>query len=379
MNTLVLALALAAAPDPDTFEITHGGPAADRGVHVTATRDGGYAAIGITQSSGAGGDDVYLVRTDASGKVLWSTTYGGEADELGWYVHEAADGFILAGSTKSSGSGGHDFYLVKTDERGEHVWSRTYGGAKDDRCWALAPTEDGGFVLVGETASSGAGERDGFLVKTDAEGKELWTRTFGGERDDRFFAVTRIGDGYILAGQTFSEGAGDRDAYVVRTDANGEPQWSKTFGGPASDVAHAVCTTKDGAAFVTGYTTSLATEGDDPYLILIGADGTVRWERVVPLPGVAHTITGQQGADGGFYCVGFSTVPSSRRMRALLLKTDARGFLEWRRSYFESPLGESMAYSVRATKDGGCVFAGHTTSAAGDADLALVKVAGPQQ
>jgi hypothetical protein len=379
MNAILLTAVVVAGGDlrdADEFERTHGGPDQDRGVHVTATRDGGYAAVGVTKSSGAGGEDVLLVRTDAAGEVLWSTTYGGAADDMGWYVLEAAEGFVLAGSSASSGAGGFDFYLVKTDARGKELWSRTFGGAKDDRCWALAPTADGGFVLVGETASTGAGERDGYLVRTDAEGEELWARTFGGEKDDRLFSVAVLegGDGgFVLAGQTFSEGAGDRDAYVVGTDAEGAPRWAKTFGGEASDVAHSVCATSGGSFFVTGYTTSFASEGTDPYLLLIDAAGELEWESVLPLPGVSRTITGEEAAGGGFFCVGITPDPAYGRGRALLVKADEDGRLEWHRSFFSGAGGDSMAYTVRATEDGGCVFTGHGPGADGSMDLILVK------
>lgn len=359
---------------PPMFERVIGGPDIDRGVHVTATRDGGYIAVGVTRSYGSGGEDVYLVRTDARGEILWFNTFGGDGEDNGWAVHETADGFVLAGFTESIGAGGFDFYLIKTDAQGEVTWARTFGGRQDDRCWALAITRDGGFVLAGETASFGAGERDFLLIRTDSSGKQLWSRTFGGENDDRCFSVAIAADGgYVLAGQTYSEGAGDRDAWIVRTDADGELQWSRTFGGPDSDVAHSVSRTADGRFFVTGYTTSFATVGDDPYLIKISPDGETEWTRVIPIAGVAHTITGEQAPDRGFYCVGFVDQPGGGNRRAFLIKTNASGELEWQWSDLTGTYGESFGYTVSATLDG-CVFTGHVI-AGNNMDLLLVKVA----
>ena len=355
------------------FERVIGGADRDRGVHVTTTRDSGFVAVGVTSSVGSGGEDVYLVRTDASGEVLWTRAYGGEMDDNGWAVQEAADGFFVAGFSQSFGAGGYDFYLIRTDAQGEVLWSKTYGGALDDRCWALAMTDDGGVVLAGETASSGAGERDYLLVKTDSSGNELWSRTFGGEKDDRCFAVALASDGgYVLAGQTFSEGAGDRDAWIVKTDANGERQWSQAFGGPESDVAHYVSATTDGMFFVTGYTTSFATSGDDPYIIKLSPDGEAVWTRVIPIAGVAHTITGVQASDGGFFCVGFVASSTGGRT-ALLIKTDADGHLQWQSAALGGTYSESMGYTVCATPDGGCIFTGHVV-ADRNHDLILVKV-----
>lgn len=379
MKTLTLALSIVigtAAHAAGGFEQTCGGPETDRGVFVNPTRDGGYIVVGVTESFGAGKEDVYLVRTDAAGEVLWSRTFGGPDDDFGWSVVEVADGFVLAGSTSSFGNGSFDFYLVKTDRGGEAEWSRTFGGEGSDRCWALARTTRGGFVLAGETTSSGEGEQDCYLVETDSLGTMLWSRSYGGAKSDRCFAVAPAADGgYMLAGQTYSEGAGDRDAYVLKTAADGELEWSRTFGGEASDVGHSITRTRDGDFVVTGYTTSFATGGDDPYLIRIDAHGETRWTRVLPLEGVAHTLTGDEAADGGFYLVGLFENPFAGVTAALLVRTDDEGHLSWRRDILPTRIGETFGYSVRATADGGCVFTGHTTvGSAGDRDLLLVRV-----
>jgi hypothetical protein len=363
------------------FERVLGGEDLERGVFVSPTRDGGYVAVGVSQSLPEGDEDVYLVRTDSAGELLWSQTYGGNAHDNGWSVRETEDGFMIAGFTESFGSGGFDFYLLATDSRGEIVWSETYGGESDDRAWALAPASGGGFVLVGETKSFGAGEEDCFLVRTDDSGAELWTRTYGGEKGDRCFSVVETNDGgYMIAGQTYSEGAGDRDLYVLKTDVNGTLEWSKTFGGPVSDVGHYITATSDGSFVVTGYTTSLAADGDDPYLVKIDPDGEVQWTRVLPMAGVNHTLTGEQATDGGFYLVGFSEYPERGSNAALLVKADPEGRLDWHRDVLATETGRTIGYTVRAMSGGACVFTGHSTvGSAGGLDLLLVRVAGEKQ
>jgi len=360
------------------FEKVIGGLDADRGVFVTPTKDGGYIAVGVTKSFGEGDEDVYLVRTDAEGELLWFKTYGGADEDNGWSVRETPDGFVLAGFTKSFGAGGFDCYLIKTDSDGNPEWSRTYGGETDDRCWGMALTSDGGFALVGETTSSGGGEEDCFLVKTDARGEESWFRTFGGEKGDRCFSIALADDGgYMLAGQTYSEGAGDRDAYILKTSESGDLEWSKTFGGAASDVGHSITSTPEGSFMVTGYTTSLATMGDDPYLIKIDMQGEVQWTRVLSMEGINHTLTGDLATDGGYCLAGFSEYPEKRANAALLVKTDPEGHLDWYKDVLLTDSGQSLGYTVRATPDGGCVFTGHTTvNSAGSLDLLLVKVEG---
>ncbi len=359
-----------------SFERVIGGLNRDRGIFVSPTSDGGYVAVGLTRSFGEGDDDIYLVRTDATGNVLWTQTYGGPETDNGWSVHESAGGLVLAGFTKSFGMGGFDCYLIRTDLEGEMQWSKTFGGEDNDRCWALLPASDGGYVLVGETTSFGSGAEDCYLIKTDASGNEVWSKTFGGEKGDRCFSITQADDGgFLLVGQTYSEGAGDRDVYLVKTDASGNEVWSKTFGGPASDVGHSVTRTAEGHFVVTGYTTSFAIAEDDPYLIKIDARGQTQWTRVISMEGVNHTLTGEQAADGGFFLGGFSNFGPNGANGALLVKTDGDGTLEWSRDLFATTTGQSLGYTVRATSDGGCILTGHTTEGStGDLDLFMVKV-----
>jgi hypothetical protein len=379
---LLVGMRWAHADEPATlqptlvFDNTYGGLDAERGIFVTEVKGGGFIAVGSTRSSGEGEEDVYLVRTNAQGKELWSATFGGSAPDFGWSVCEVADGFVIAGFTESFGEGENDFYLVKASRDGDEVWSRTFGGEGNDRCWALTPTSDGGLLLVGETTSFGAGEQDVHLVKTDAQGEFQWSQTHGGEKSDRAFAVSRAADGFVLAGQTFSEGAGDRDAYVLKFSPEGELGWSRTFGGEASDVAHYVVRTDDGNFMVTGYTTSFGQDGDDPFLIKIDPQGAALWTRVIPLEGNNHTISGDQAADGGFYLVGFTEFGPRRPKAALLVKTDPEGEPVWHRNFVIDGWGETFGYTVRGLGDGGCVFTGHSTGKDGQLDLHLVRVQG---
>ena len=371
----------AAVHTTSSFQRVIGGPDVDRGVFVSPTSDGGYVAVGVTKSFGAGGEDIYLVKTDATGNVLWTQAYGGPKEDNGWSVHESAGSLVLAGFTESFGTGGFDCYLVKTNGEGVMQWSKTYGGAGKDRCWGLLSTSDGGFVLVGETTSSGSGAEDCYLIKTDASGNEVWWKTYGGDKSDRCFSIVQADDGgFLLAGQTYSEGAGDRDVYLIKTDASGMQEWSKTFGGAASDVGHSVTRTTEGDFVVTGYTTSFAIAEDDPYLIKIDATGHTLWTRVIPMEGVNHTLTGEQTTDGGFILGGLAEFRATGGRGALLVKIDAEGNLEWSRDIFHTTTGGSVGYTVRATPDGGGILTGHTTEgSAGDVDLFMVKVDGEGQ
>jgi hypothetical protein len=367
---------VAAAEFATASELLLGGPKNDRGVTVSTTADGGFIIVGVTESRGSGGEDVYLVRLDAEAKVVWESAFGGARDDDGWSVVETASGgFVVAGFSDSSGGGGFDCTLTSTDSTGNPQWSRHYGGAELDRCWSMAATS-GGWVVAGETASSGSGERDCYLVRTDDAGNELWSRTYGGTKDDRCFSVAAAKDGgFVLAGQTFSEGAGDRDAWILKTDARGELEWSATRGGTASDVAHSVVVDHNGNILVIGYTTSFAETPDDPMLLKYTGDGKLEWSRVLAMDGHNKTITGSLASGGGLCVTGVSTEGHPSTNAALILKVDGSGQVLWTARVLPTSVGETFGYGVTATADGGCAITGHTTrDSAGRFDLFFARV-----
>jgi hypothetical protein len=193
-------------------------------ISIHQTINGGYILAGYTNSFGAGGDDFYMLRLNGNGGVVWSKTFGGIEDEFGYgnNIGELGDGgFIIVGSTTTFGSGQTDIYLVKMDGNGNLLWSKTYGGASYDYGYAVQQTYDGGFIVSGSTHSF-SGSNDVYLLKTDNFGNLLWSKTFGGYTSDFGYAVERTDDGgYVVAGYTNSFGAGSSDIYVIKTDANG--------------------------------------------------------------------------------------------------------------------------------------------------------------
>jgi len=253
---------------------TFGGSADDRCWSVRQTTDGGYILGGHTRSYGAGSEDFWLVKTDAVGTEEWSHTFGGSSDDRCRVVRPTTDGgYVLGGWTSSYGAGGYDFWLVKTDAVGTEEWSHTFGGSSDDRCWQVQQSADGGYILGGWTSSYGAGGYDFWLVKTDAGGTEEWNRTFGGSDDDCCVSVQQTTDGgYILGGYTWFFGAGNYDFWLVRTDGNGREKWSRTFGGSNDDRCWQVQQTADGGYIAGGWTSSYGAGGYDFWLVKTGPE-----------------------------------------------------------------------------------------------------------
>jgi hypothetical protein len=203
---ILLSASLLFAEKPDTlWTRTYGGTGSDWGESVQEISGGGFIIAGKSSSFGVGGD-VYLIKTDASGDTFWTKTYGGTSQDYGESVRQTRDGgFIIAGETSSSGAGSYDVYLIKTDVDGNVLWTRTYGGTGWDEAYSVEQTSDQGFIVTGYTMSYGAGQGDVYLIKTDSLGNLVWSRTYGGAEFDRGWAVQEIPDkGYIIAGQTDS-------------------------------------------------------------------------------------------------------------------------------------------------------------------------------
>ena len=320
------------------WEQTYGGEGLDVGNSVQQTTDGGYIISGITKSFGAGNEDVYLIKTDENGVEQWSRTFGGISHDGGISVQQTTDGgYIIAGITKSFGAGNDDVYLIKTDENGLEQWSQTFGGTSYDSGSSVQQTTDGGYIVTGSTYSFGAGSSDVYLIKTDENGNELWTKTFGGTEGDNGRSVQQTFDGgYIVTGSTAfptSPGAtGSSDVYLIKTDGNGNEQWSQTFGGEENNDGFSVQQTTDGGYIIVGMSYTLDFHMD-VYLIKTNFNGIEQWSQVLGGLGDEWAYSGQQTTDGGYIITGYINAAGHG---LYLLKTNENGEEQWNRIFGEA-------------------------------------------
>ncbi|MGB9788232.1 MAG: hypothetical protein ACPLVD_05355 [Dictyoglomus turgidum] len=201
---------------------TWGGGNFDEANSIWEVSDG-YLVVGFTLSYSAGGKDVALVKFDKNGNVLWYKTYGGSKDDVGSKIIETSDGnFLIIGSTLSYGTSG-DIYVLKIDGNGNLLWQANYGGEKEDYANDVKETLDRGFIIVGATRSFSCLGLGIFLVKIDSKGELVWQKVYDGEGDDEANTVILMNDGgFLVGGYTRSWGAEQSDVIIMRLNSKGE-------------------------------------------------------------------------------------------------------------------------------------------------------------
>ncbi len=366
---------LAHAQAPDTlWTRTYGGPDHDEGFSVQQTADGGYVITGYTCSYGAGGYDVYLIKTDSLGDTLWVRTYGGDRWEESYSVQQTIDGgYIIAGYTESFGTGvDEDVYLIKTDSSGDILWTKTYGGPGNDEARSVQQTADSGYVVVGNRDMSDD-HFDIWLLRTDKNGDTLWTKTYGttGYNQVAYSAQCTIDGGYIITGYTevFESGSFYLYVWLLKTDDNGDTLWTKIYRKPYLRIGRAVQQTAD-----RGYVI-LADVGFHFCLIKTDSLGDTLWTKRYSEGIDSYGSSVQQTADGGYIIAGIINLPYVI-YEAYLIKTDAHGETLWTKTYGDVDWGWDFGWSVQQTRDGGYIVVGSTMSyGVGGSDVWLLKIA----
>ena len=344
----------------------------DWGSSVAQTPDSGYVLAGYTRSSGPGAQDVWLVRTDAAGDTMWTRTWGGADDDWAGSVALTADGgYIITGTTYSF-SGTRDLWLIRADAEGDTMWTRLHGGVRSDGGHSVVATGDGGFAIAGHTGSDSANLSNFWLVRTDAAGDTMWTRAWGGSGYDYGESVDQTSDGgFIITGRTESFGAGGFDAWLVRTDAAGDTLWTRTYGGTGYDYGEAVAQTSDGGYIVAGRTESFGTGHQAGWLIKTDASGDSTWSRTYGGQGSDGFYSVAQTPDGGYVVTGWTTSYGAGSVDAWLVRTDVSGDTLWTRTW--GGPDDDRGSSVALTRDGGYVITGYTEYLTSLGDAWLIK------
>lgn len=326
---------------------------------IAPTNDGGYILAGGKRNGEY--EDFWLMKTDASGNMEWNRTYVYSATQLdsATSVLQANDGGYAVYGLGLNISGAVDAWLVKTDASGNMEWNKTYGYS-DEWTGRMIQTNDGGYALAASTNVYGVDppyDSEAYLVKTDSNGNLEWNQTY-----DLFpygvitWSVAQTMDGgYVLAGEYSNYTSGDRgNAVLFKTDSNGNLQWNKTYGGVNYDNAYDVVCTSDGGYALAGHTASFGT-GGDYWLIKTDALGNEQWNKTYANggPDGDYCWCLIQTSDGGYALCG--TYDSYGAYKIWIVKTDTFGFEQWSKTYE----GFTWGFSMIQTSDGGYAISGH--------------------
>jgi hypothetical protein len=401
------------------WEGNYGGSLDDKAYSVQATDDGGYIMAGYSRSDDGdvsghnGGTDFWVVKLDGSGSIEWEESYGGSFGEQANSIQPTDDGgYVVVGLSASSdgdvseNNGNLDYWVVKLDGSGNIEWEENYGGSGEDEATSIQATDDGGYIVAGQSNSNDGdvsgnnGEWDYWVVKLDDSGSIEWEGSYGGSDWDKATSIQATDDGgYIVVGESNSsdgdvfENNGLDDIWVIKLDSSGNIEWEGNYGGSFDEIAHSIQTTGDGGYIMAG--SSSSNDGDVSeklgnshyWIVKLDSSGNIGWEESYggSNGNVAESI--QATDDGGYIVAGQSNSNdgdvsgNNGGFDYWVVKLDSSGNIEWEGSYGGSDW--DRAYSIQATDMGDYIVAGYSSSSDGDVsgnngeqDYWIVKLSG---
>lgn len=264
------------------YERSYGGNAEEEGIDILATKDGNILLIGATESKGNGMKDMYAIKINPEGNVLWEKTIGGGLNDKPSDLIETYNGtFCIAGYTESFGAGNLDVYMAWLDQNGNIVREKTHGADDLDGSSELIELEDNNLMLFGFTKNFGAVSRDFMLQKMDSQGTLIWRKRYGGDayEESQGFVHTKEG-GFVLNGHSSSSDP-NHDLYVVKVDSNGNEIWSKNYGGSMHDGGQAILINSDGNYVYVARSMSFGNGDRNIYMLTSDPDGKIVSENII--------------------------------------------------------------------------------------------------
>ena len=354
---------------------TYGGAANDYCNSIIETSDSYYLMGGVTYSYGAGESDFWLIKTDTLGDTLWTHTYGGSNwDDLNSII-ETQDGcYLMTGYTYSYGAGAADVWLVKTDANGDTIWTKTYGGSGGDFGTVVLEMQDGSILIGGYTMSFGAGETDYYIIKTDSMGDTLWTKVYGQSGVDYIFDAKETHDGcYVFSGFSGTGGTETYDFAILKTDSMGDTLWLRTYGGLSSERCYSMAVDHEGYYLASGYTTSYGAGNSDAWLIKVDSEGDTLWTKTYGGSSSEKFESVMETSDSCYMLTGFTSSYGAGNFDVWLIKTDNTGDTLWTRTY--GGTGHDEGYDVCETRSEKYIIGGYTDSyGSGNDDFYLIEM-----
>ena len=316
----------------------------------------------------------------------WMKTYDFTFYDFGKSVQQTSDGgFIVIGISRQFVGMDDDIILLKTDSMGNKQWGKTFGGNNDDYAFIVKQISDGGYIIVGRTASFSTGDSDIWLIKIDSNGNKLWDKLFGSsEYNEGGTDIIKISDdGYIIL--AYKQLVDDQDyqnsIWVIKTDINGNLEWDKTFSkeNPRKGLSGRIIQElDDGGYIIAGDIRTIISRHCDLYLLKINSEGILQWEKSFDKNDYEYCYSFDKTSDGDFIILGNTYEEDPLWYDVWLLKTNSEGELLWDKTYGGN--GYDWGNSVQMTTDGGFIIGGYMyTSPGTDGFLLKTNDAGEQE
>ncbi|MBL0126146.1 MAG: hypothetical protein IPP83_01545 [Flavobacteriales bacterium] len=337
-----------------TWRRTYGGSDSDQLRDVRLVDDDGYVMVGSTGSFGNGSGDMYLLRVNNVGELVWSRTFGDVAVQVGVGVVRTDNGFVVSGTTGNGEVGGYDIRLIGVDDQGSEQWRSDLGTSDWDLCGDI----DGdaiGFAVAGTTYGRGAGSGDALIIRTDLFGDTIWTRTFGTVGED-----IGLGVDLMANGRSFRVvGTEQENAFVAAFDMNGSPLWSTILGGDSADYLSSVIELPGSGYACVGGTRSYSNVLQ-VWLVGLEEDGGFSWDQRFGSGGDTRMERIERRPDGGIAMVGYNSAFNAGGKDMFLILTDASGGFQLGKNYGGSD--DEVGFGFRCTPDGGFIMVGSTNT-----------------
>lgn len=379
------------------WEENLGGTNQDVATYTAITSDGGYIVTGYTNSDNVdvighkSGFDAWVVKLNSAGSVEWKKIFGGDNDDKAYSIIQDTGGkYIFAGTTNStngdisSNNGAFDMWVVKLDTDGSILFSKTLGGSDDEAAYDIAQSSDGGYVLAGESKTDmlagniNKGGFDAYIAKITNSGTTSFQKLYGGSADESMKSVGITATGVIFAaGETLSNdydvsgNKGGADYWVLRLKSNGSLVWAKTYGGTSNDNAHSLAITGN-AVVIVGETESnngnvgMNYGGDDFWALKIRANGAITYSKVYggETSDIARTVV--RTSDGGVIIAGESESDSDHVSNNYgaddfwVIKLNTNGIKQFEKNY--GGADTDIAYGIAQSADGNYIVVGASQS-----------------
>lgn len=346
------------------WQRTYGTTGREEAGYMIAVSSGGFLMCGNTDPGTGTNRDAWLLRVDANGNQLWNQSYPRDAPEWLKDVVECSDGGFAATGTAPDILGINDDVLVlRTDANGNQLWNSTFGGPNPEVGWAIIEVSGGGFAVISYTDQNSAGLEDMWLIRLDANGNHLWNHTYGGAADDAGFDLTETSGGFALFGRTESFGAGGSDMWLVHVDASGNHLWNQTYGGTDDEWGLGFRELANGDFGLCGDTLSFgpnAGGAENAWFLRVTSTGTHLWNHTYGGTDIDWAIDFDELSDGSFVLCGSTRSFGVGAYDYYIMRTDANGILQWNETYGGNDADE--CYAVLALSSGGFIVYGHSVS-----------------